>query len=74
MLFKRQVKYLKIYFHQISVKPQQAVASPQKKILTSGGPSPATPSSQQSTLKSRPSTMPRQQEGSSDREDLPVGT
>ncbi|KFM76351.1 hypothetical protein X975_12770, partial [Stegodyphus mimosarum] len=53
------------------VKSQQ-VASPQKKLLASGGPSPATPSSQQSTLKSRPSTMPRQQaEGSSDREDLP---
>ncbi|XP_015927066.1 neogenin isoform X5 [Parasteatoda tepidariorum] len=52
------------------VKPQQ-VASPQKKLLTSGGPSPAAPSSQQSTLKSRPSTMPRQQDGNSDREDLP---
>ncbi|GFT27262.1 neogenin [Nephila pilipes] len=53
------------------VKPQQ-VASPQKKLLTGSGPSPATPSSQQSTLKSsRPSTMPRQQEGGSEREDLP---
>ncbi|CAL1263761.1 unnamed protein product [Larinioides sclopetarius] len=50
------------------VKPQQ-VASPQKKLVTSGGP--ATPSSQQSTLKSRPSTMPRQQDGS-EKEDLPV--
>ncbi|XP_055934976.1 neogenin-like isoform X4 [Argiope bruennichi] len=49
------------------VKPQQ-VASPQKKLVTSGGP--ATPSSQQSTLKSRPSTMPRQQDGS-EKEDLP---
>ncbi|GIY49793.1 neogenin [Caerostris darwini] len=50
------------------VKPQQ-VASPQKKVLTGG---PATPSSQQSTLKSRPSTMPRQQEGGgSEKEDLP---
>ncbi|XP_054724817.1 neogenin-like isoform X2 [Uloborus diversus] len=53
------------------VKPQQ-VASPQKKLLATGGPSPATPSSQQSTLKSRPSTMPRHQDGGcSDREDLP---
>ncbi|KAG8195386.1 hypothetical protein JTE90_001400 [Oedothorax gibbosus] len=49
------------------VKPQQ-VASPQKKQFMSSGV--GSPSSQQSTLKSRPSTMPRQQQ-SQDGEDLP---